>query len=616
MNNIYEENLQVIKEYRSDIYEVISAKDFSYNPEGIEVETAKNEERIIVKTIDNQKIYLNSRYNPSNEAKRYMEEYADMQSEAILAVFGISNCSFLREFMNINSNGATCFAYEPDISLFMKVLYNIDIRDIIKCKNIIIAVKGINDKWINAWLSDNVKAYNRSINKHITLPQYRNIYKEEYEYFKNVLSDTYDTVQIYQNTITRVGRVACENSIYNMRYIKNSRSLIDYKGAFPEDMPGIVVSAGPSLAKNVDLLKKAKGKSLIICTDSAVDKVVSTGIYPDIVISVDFAKPLGLFTAENLSKVPFLADTELNKKVIETLNPETLIYYATDENIYNKLLRDIHKTDESYDMETGGSVATAAIAAFIYWGFKKIILIGQDLAFTGNKIHVDSDETFEFDSNTFTYVKGIDGDMLPVRKDYYQYIGWIENAALIFGDVEIIDATEGGALKKHTNIMTFSEAIDKYCSKSYDNIDEIIKAAPKRFEGENYRLVTDKFKNYIRELKSMKIKLDNTASDCSLASHMMKNGDFNRKKLKDINRNMDKTDKVLLDAETNPYIFKFAAKAEYDFGEDMYIEESNDIDEAIRLYEKSADYYKSLAESIPDIIVLMENCLKEMGEDA
>ena len=44
----------------------------------------------------------------------------------------------------------------------------------------------------------------------------------------------------------------------------------------------------------------------------------------------------------------------------------------------------------------------------------------------------------------------------------------------------------------------------------------------------------------------------------------------------------------------------------------MYIEEDDDIDESIRLYTKCVDYYKGLAEAIPEIVGVLEKALSDM----
>lgn len=133
------------------------------------------------------------------------------------------------------------------------------------------------------------------------------------------------------------------------------------------------------------------------------------------------------------------------------------------------------------------------------WGFKKIILIGQDLAFTNNMIHVDgnADEEIDINDRDYEFVEGINGDMLPVRKDYFQYLRWIEELGYNNKDIEIIDATEGGAKKRYTTIMTLQEAILKYCVTGYD-IPAILEGVPMLFAGEDKNLL---LRNWIYSAK-------------------------------------------------------------------------------------------------------------------
>ena len=55
----------------------------------------------------------------------------------------------------------------------------------------------------------------------------------------------------------------------------------------PTDIPAIVVSAGPSLNKNIVELRKAKNKAFIVAVDTAVKPLVKAGIIPDLYVVVD-----------------------------------------------------------------------------------------------------------------------------------------------------------------------------------------------------------------------------------------------------------------------------------------------------------------------------------------
>lgn len=71
------------------------------------------------------------------------------------------------------------------------------------------------------------------------------------------------------------------------------------------------------------------------------------------------------------------------------------------------------------NIPTGGSVATTAYSFGIQMGAKTVILVGQDLAMTGNKTHADGtfqDKMQEIDTDSGEYLKL----MQLMGEKYYQ----------------------------------------------------------------------------------------------------------------------------------------------------------------------------------------------------
>src|SRR5437764_344282 len=53
------------------------------------------------------------------------------------------------------------------------------------------------------------------------------------------------------------------------------------------DVPAIIVSAGPSLDRNIPKLRKFHDRGLMIAVDTALRPLLGAGIYPQLVVSVD-----------------------------------------------------------------------------------------------------------------------------------------------------------------------------------------------------------------------------------------------------------------------------------------------------------------------------------------
>ncbi|MCM1398906.1 MAG: DUF115 domain-containing protein [Clostridium sp.] len=605
--SIYDKNLEALFINNQMIYEYLYS-DMITDEKHVKIEAAKNGELIVV----SQGIYLNSRYNPTGEAEKYMQDVAKLPEEAVLVMFGLANGAFVRAFLNMNQKDIHCLVVEPDIEIFTQVMKNIDISDLLSDNRFQLVVYGINDNKLELLISGLLKSYNKNTNQHIALPKYGQLYPRELNAMVTVLNERYNRQKIEYNTAVHAGVTASKNSLHNAKFFKNCKSSDDLIGKFPIDMPAIVVSAGPSLAKNVHLLKQAKGKAFIICTDTAINAVWDTGIKPDIVVGVDYEKPLELFMSRDLSNVPFLADTEFNTQILEYLQPKNLFFSTCDERTWRKLF--IKAGSNLTSIDSGGSVATVAIGCLVKWGFKKIILIGQDLALTGNKEHVgDTEEVTEFDERCYKFLEGIDGDLLPVRFDFLIYLRWIEDLAVKNEDIEIIDATEGGIKKKNTSVMTLQAAIDKFCKKTYD-IDAILESVPRLFTGKSEGLIVDEIKQMSSELRAVKDDFDKAAEYCKDGSRILVSGCYDIKRLKEINAFIGNVDDTFVNSNVAFLVNKFMAQAEEEMADDFYLEEENDIDEAVRMYNKSESYYKMLSDAIPELVSILDEVEKNLTD--
>lgn len=609
---VYENNLKSLKKHSQTIFNFVCKEDVVWNEEETGVIQAKNSELVMVYKKDQEEVLLNSKYNPTAEANKYLDELRDMPEKSLVIMFGFANGVFAREILSMTNEQVGVIVYEPSISIFMQALKAIDITDILENERFTIIVEGINTKEYGLVLDNSLRSYNINNNKHIMLPKYAKLFQQEYNDFAEKTEELYEINSMGTNTIVGYGQTICTNNILNMKYLPGCQSGVDYVDKFPGEMPVIIVSAGPSLAKNKHLLKDAKGKALIVVVDTAIPHILSMGVKPDMVISVDYMKDLKYFTDKELSDVPFIAISDSNVKVLELVNPKQVIFASADDMIWDTIFSEVGSSINQ--LELGGSVATVAIANVISWGFKKIILIGQDLTFTGGATHIGSESTeFDMSSGEYAYVKGINGEDLITRKDYLSYLRWIESVGYRFSDIQIIDATEGGALKQYTTVMTFRDAIDKYCTKEYD-IEGIISSVPRLFLGEDRAILIKTLESMKQNLRNLRAKMKQGSVDCHRGSVLLSRGDYNIKELKKINDSIEKLDEYYIDCDERVLLSKYIAADENDFDSDMYDCEKDDIKESIRMYDKCEKFYSSIGDAVPKIIELIAESLVAINE--
>ncbi|MBD5095460.1 MAG: motility associated factor glycosyltransferase family protein [Lachnospiraceae bacterium] len=608
---LYEDNLSVLKSKYKRVYDAIGmGLDVSISDK-ISVEDARKAGQVVVFHIRGRDIYLNSKYDSENEANKYMAEYFDMPDESILFMYGLSNGSYVREFIRNTKKNVKCIVYEPCVEVFMQVIKNINIKDILESDRVHIVVKGINDEDFSLTVGQWLQFYNKDTNKIIEAPKYIDLFNEKYTLFIQEIKELYEKFYICSYTDIEFGKTYVTNGLRNMEFLAGCRSGMVLKGKFPEDMTAVVVSSGPSLEKNVALLKDIKGKAFIFATDSAVQQILNIGIKPDAMISIDPNKSVNLFKADGIEDIPFFVEMYANTEVLKYVKARNLYFFSSDSVVWSRLFE--KAGSEILSIGTGGSVATAAIANLILWGFKRIVLIGQDLAFTGNRMHAGEDAIeISEDDNRFMTITDINGNDVWIKKDYYVYLKWIENVALRYSDIEFIDATEGGARKKNLKQMTFREVIDKYCTSEYGNILDILLSSPRLFMRKDIQLVWDALENMKHNFENMQERLLACRDDCVKGKAILESGKFDIDELKRINTNIKNTDELIEDSDEIAYLKKYIAESEADMMSDMYQEEKDDIKESIRMYEKSRKYYDSLIKVLPELIDLVGDIILQV----
>ncbi|MPQ04772.1 DUF115 domain-containing protein, partial [Campylobacter jejuni] len=137
----------------------------------------------------------------------------------------------------------------------------------------------------------------------------------------------------------------------------------------------IVVSAGPSLAKQLPLLKAYQDKAVIFCADGALSMLEKEGIIPDYVTNLDFTDLAMKFFQNKENK------TSLN--MLSCATHPSLVHFLDNKSVVlrdDPLYQRFNLNDFGY-IDTGTHVSHFSYTLALALGFKNIIMIGQDLAF-------------------------------------------------------------------------------------------------------------------------------------------------------------------------------------------------------------------------------------------
>ncbi|EOI9327822.1 motility associated factor glycosyltransferase family protein [Campylobacter jejuni] len=228
----------------------------------------------------------------------------------------------------------------------------------------------------------------------------------------------------------------------------------------------IVVSAGPSLAKQLPLLKAYQDKAVIFCADGALSMLEKEGVVPDYILNIDFEDlPLRFFqNKEN--------KTSLN--VLSCATHPSLVHFLDNKSVVlrdDPLYQRFNLNDFGY-IDTGTHVSHFSYTLALALGFKNIIMIGQDLAF---------DEEGNSHSKGFSYGEkyeggaNIDKFKIPAyagKGEVLTHTTWNDyriKLEYLFAcndqKAKFYNATEGGARINFTEELSFKECCEKLLTK-------------------------------------------------------------------------------------------------------------------------------------------------------
>lgn len=253
--------------------------------------------------------------------------------------------------------------------------------------------------------------------------------------------------------------------LLNGNFIKN-QSMDDVKNV--DSLSGCfagkdiyIVAAGPSLDKNFMELKEVakEDNALIVATGTVFRKLMKAGIRPDyVIISEANERVKGQIDGFENENVPMLL-----------LSTATHVLYTTYQGPKYKIYQYEFAPAEKAAIEegcrlymTGGSVSTTACDVAIRLGAGRIIFLGLDLAFTDDLSHsLDTSRRDFVDSGNLTMILGYDGKEVKADSKFMLYIDWFKRRLKMddIDKIEIIDATEGGAIIPGMKCMTLAEAI-------------------------------------------------------------------------------------------------------------------------------------------------------------
>ncbi|EAI5808443.1 motility associated factor glycosyltransferase family protein [Campylobacter coli] len=324
----------------------------------------------------------------------------------------------------------------------------------------------------------------------------------------------------------------------------------------------IIVSTGPSLTKQLPLLKKYASKATIFCADSSYPILAKHGIKPDYVLSLERIPLTSEFFNNDFGEF----DKDILFVLKSYVHPHTTKYLQKNNrnfmlvSTYASFIQYL-KLDYFGYFNMGKSVANMSYLLTEYLNYKNIILIGQDLAYakdgfshTKDYKNLDKHEGhFQRDKGKFQCLAYGGNGKVESSEIWTMFRLIFENDINYFQklfNITTYNCTEGGARIEGTIEKPFLWAcenlLDKDLNKPFEKLEPLSLNKQNEFLLKAYYKVYQSIKhcrdfskilsNDFENIQSIYLSLNEKEEDINLAIEKI---DKFKNKLEDIKQMQD-----------------------------------------------------------------------------
>ncbi|MDO4673739.1 motility associated factor glycosyltransferase family protein [Campylobacter sp.] len=416
--------------------------------------------------------------NPILELKERLEIFnKEFLLYPVLYFYGFGNGVLFKTLLK-NSHLKHLIVFEDELEILYLAFHFLDFSEDLEGKRLMIFDSHINESNLAILLTDpRIFTFLRTYTLHITSAFYEGFESEILKLNENI-------TRAIKNNIAALGNSSEDAFEGITQFVANLVPMLTQpsfetllKERKSKAQTALIVSTGPSLTKQLPLLKAHQDKFSIICADSAYSILAQHDIRPDYVVMLERTA----ITSELIKKAHANIDEGALFVLLFLVHPSAVRYLEESGRRfvlapYNDEFSSQFKFfDPKFSLAQGTTVAYNAFFLAIYLEHKNIIFIGQDLAYgEGGASHPKG----------YIYGEHYDAQFYPEKESAPAYGGkgvvwthglWnkfrymleigIENARLAF-ELSIYNATEGGARIAGTEEKPFLWCVENLCDES------------------------------------------------------------------------------------------------------------------------------------------------------
>ena len=427
---------------------------------------------------------LASRHAPRDEAVN-LADSVDMREKAVVAVLGFGLGFHVAQFAERLGRTGLIAVLEPDLALLRAVLSVVDCSAMFERTNLLFftgtePLGRYSERFAGAEgvLIQGVQLVEHPASRARVAP-----------FAKEFAQHVTETVRAARVT----SATALARSAHTIRSIlRNARLYVGGEGLAPlegiaKDRLGIVVSAGPSLRRNLHLLAKpgVREQCVIVATQTVLKPLLAEGIRPHFVAALDWHQISRRFyeglREQDVAETTLILDPQANPVIAESYpGPVRTISAPHLDALLGPLSGPV--VPAKGRLPAGATVAHLCYQIARFLGCNPVALIGQDLGFTDGVYYARGtaiDDVWAPELNPFNTMENLEWTRivrhrshLVKRRDVHgksiytdaQMETYLQRFEYFFLQDErrglvTIDATEGGVRKAGTEVRGLAETL-------------------------------------------------------------------------------------------------------------------------------------------------------------
>ncbi len=556
---IYQNNIKAMRDRFSDIIDLIEKPENEVKMIDEEADVSAEVTVVAGKPVliahKGEKTYqLDSLYDNGPMLDLWFKGLRDeWDLDCKVFMYGMGNGMYVRKFLRTARPDCAIVVHEPSYKIFRTVLHNFDLSDIftdVRVRFVFWPLYiGMTVKAAYEGIMSYTDVYTFSGSNYLN---YAELFTEDCKTYVEGLKRVREFAGANQIVYEQFGGDFTRNIFNNLDLLGESKDIQKLAERMPEDIPAIVVAAGPSLDRNIRQIAKAKGKCLIISTDTALKPLSLAGIVPDIAAIMDGKKDERYLSQEDSRRVPLVCTPKCGN---EFLHLHTGMKFFTDD--FCAHLNTFMEANgcAMIKLPTGGSVANACFALARLLKCRRIILVGQDLAYTGDKTHsavtVRGEKKTEVDElQNVVMDVDINGDPIRSSSEFKLYKEWFEQQISADPELDVVDATEGGIRIAGTKLMTLKDAIEEYCTTEFDFSETVRDAAP-LFDDATRGKYNDLIRKIPGQMSELRRMIRSCLADYRSMRRLVQSDDYHGQRMKQL---YDKCKRQTQNIENSPVI--------------------------------------------------------------